>query len=401
MPVFTYVAVNEQGGKVRGKITADNEMALDDKLKPLGLEVLEAKLEKKSGGFSLFKKVTTQDLIVFCIHLEQLEGAGVSILDSIADLRDTSENPAFRDLMMQVHEDIKGGLLLSAALAKHPKVFGEVFTSLIKAGEQTGNLEEIFHHLAEHLKWVSELQRKIKKAMYYPVFLLILMSGVIALMMIYVVPKLSEFLLSQNFKLPGYTTALIATSNFVGNYWYAILAFPFVLGVMIKILNAVSKPFAFYFDGFKLLIPFVGRTIRKIELARFCRFFGIMYRSGIGVLECLETANDVVTNRMMKKSTGALKESVEEGNSLTAAMMGSDQFPNLVVRMFKIGEESGQLDKTIENVNFFYDREVRDEVDNMIGVIQPALTLVMGGLMMWVSVAVFGPLYDSLSKMNF
>jgi len=158
---------------------------------------------------------------------------------------------------------------------------------------------------------------------------------------------------------------------------------------------------AYNVDNFKLKIPYIRSTIRKIDLARFCHFFGIMYKSGLGILECLDTANNIVSNKVLRESIGIVKKSVSEGNSLTESLRISNQFPNLVIRMFKVGEESGNLDVTLENINFFYDREVEDAVSNMVGVIQPALTIVMGGIMMWVSMAIFGPLYNSFSKMNF
>jgi type IV pilus assembly protein PilC len=166
-------------------------------------------------------------------------------------------------------------------------------------------------------------------------------------------------------------------------------------------LAKMSEDFAYNVDQFKLLVPYVGPTIQKIDLARFCHFFGIMYKSGLGILECLETANSIVSNRVLRESVAIVKKSVSEGNSITESLRMSNQFPNLVIRMFKVGEDSGNLDVTLENINFFYDREVDDSVSNMVGVIQPALTIVMGGIMMWVSMAIFGPLYNSFSKMNF
>jgi type IV pilus assembly protein PilC len=165
--------------------------------------------------------------------------------------------------------------MLSAALAKHPKVFNIIFVSLVQAGEKSGNLSEVFQHLSGHLKWINGIQRKIKKATYYPLFLLFLMSGIIALMMLFVIPKLSTFLKAQNFDLPLYTKALISTSGFFTNYWYIIFSAPIVLFFVFKILLKTSEPLAYNFDAFKLHIPYIRNTIRKIELARFCHFFGI------------------------------------------------------------------------------------------------------------------------------
>lgn len=400
MPIYSYVALNEKARKVKGQMTAANEMDLEERLTVIGLDLIDAK-EAKDGRKSSFGKVSTQDLIIFCIHMEQLEKAGVPILESIADLRDTSDNIYFKNIIAEVYESVRAGDMLSFALSKHPKHFNTIFVSLIQAGEKSGNLADIFQHLANHLKWINGIQRKIKKATYYPIFLLFLMSGIIALMMLFVIPKLSTFLKAQNFELPMYTKALIATSDFFVYYWYIIFSLPFVLFIGFKMLFKVSDNFAYNFDNFKLHIPYIKNTIRKIELARFCHFFGIMYKSGLGILECLETANNVVQNKVLRESISIVKRSVSEGNSITVSLRMSSQFPNLVIRMFKVGEEGGNLDVTLENINFFYDREVDDAVSGMVGIIQPALTLVMGGIMMWVSMAIFGPLYNSFSKMNF
>lgn len=400
MASYQYVALNQKGKKVRGNIVAANEGDLEKRLRSIQLDIIDAKVvpAKRVGWF---ERIKIQDLIVFCIHLEQLERAGVPILEAIADLRDTADSTHMKDVMADIYESVQAGDLLSMALAKHPKIFDMVFVSLVQAGEKTGNLHEVFHHLTRHLKWVSHIQSRIKKATYYPMFLLVLMVGILTLMMMFVIPKLSGFLMSQNFELPWYTKALVKFSHFFTDYWYILLLLPVIAVVAITVLKRTVPQIAYALDRFKLAIPYIGSTIYKIELARFCHFFGIMYRSGIGILECLNTGSQVVGNRIIRESILGIKNSVAEGNSLTLSLRASDQFPSLVVRMFKVGEESGNLETTLENINFFYDREVEDSVNNMVGVIQPALTIVMGGLMLWISMAVFGPLYNSFSNMKF
>lgn len=400
MPIYNYKALNQKGRYIKGNMTAANDMDLEERLQVIGLDLIEWKEHRNETG-SISGRISLQDLIVFCIHLEQLERAGVPILDSIADIRDTSDSANMKNIMADVFESIRSGEMLSSALGKHPKVFNSVFVALVEAGEKTGNLHEIFFHLSNHLKWVNYIQRKIKKAVMYPIFLLLLMFGIIFLMMTFVIPKLSSFLNAQSFELPVYTKALIATSGFFINYWYILIAVPVFIIIFIKVMAKISESFAYNMDSIKLSVPFIGAAISKIELAKFCHFFGIMYKSGIGILDCIEIAGNVVKNKVVKENINVVKKSVSEGNSLTESLRLSSQFPNLVIRMFKVGEESGNLDATLENVNFFYDREVDDSVNSMVGVIQPALTIVMGGIMMWVSLAIFGPLYNSFSQMNF
>lgn len=401
MPTFTYRALNENNRYVKGQITAANEIDLEERLKGFGLELVDCRQQKahkkKLGGGG----VKTKDLIVLCLHLEQLDRAGVPLLEALADVRDSSESPKLKDIMTDVYESVKNGDVLSDAFGKHPRVFGTVFVGLIKAGEKTGKLYDSFHHLADHLKWVAEMRRKVKKALGYPITLGIVVLGVLTVLMLFVVPKLTAFILNQGFDLPIHTRALIAFSKFFGDYWYIILPTPFVITIVLIISYRTSENFAYGFDNFMLHFPVLGNTIRKIDLARFTGFFALMFKSGIDVLESLQTAQSVVKNRVIKESVGMVRRAVSEGNSITNSLRVSNQFPNLVIRMFKVGEDSGNMNEALENVNFFYDREVNDAVDAMIGMIQPVMTVVLGGMILWIVAAIFGPLYDSFSKMNF
>lgn len=400
MPMYRYKALNENGHTIRGTLQGVNEEDISARLESVGLDPYYFK-EQKTKKLSSSTKVTPQDLIVLCVQLEQLERAGVPLLDSISDIRDTVESIGMKNLLSDVYESVRSGNMLSAALAMHPEVFDNVFVGLIAAGEKTGQLSAILSHLGAHLKWVNDVKKKIKKAMYYPLFLLLLMSGVITVMMLFVIPQLTEFLLSQNFELPIYTTALIATSNAFKEYWPIILGTPVVVVFIIKTLIRTMEPVAYLADRIKLSLPVVGSTIRKTEMAKFCRFFAITFRSGIGILDCLDVGASIIGNRIIKESVVVARRSVAEGNSLNGSFRISHQFPNLVLRMFKVGENSGNLDASLETVNFFYDKEVAEAVDSMIAVIQPMLTVVMGGIMLWISLAVFGPLYGSFSNMNF
>lgn len=399
MPTYQYVAINDKGQTMRGKVTAANELDLEDRLHELKLDLIKFRVIKPSR-FGFGNKVKMKDLIILCVHLEQLDRAGVPLLDSLADLRDTADTPALRDLMADIFEDVKGGLMLSEALAKHPRIFSEVFVGLIRVGEETGNLSESFKHLGEHLKWNDALHAKVKKAIRYPIFLLFLLMGVVALMMMFVVPQLSEFLTSQGFDLPLHTRALIATSEAFVDYWYVIFGLPILTTVAIIILYRNNYKFAYNMDKFLMVVPFIGPVILKSNLSRFCHFFSVTFVSGIDILEALDTAQNVVNNRVIKETIKNVRQSVSQGTSITLALTMTERFPNLVLRMFKVGEESGNMEQALHNINFFYDREVNDAVDNIVGVIQPALTIIMGAILFWITAAVFGPLYDSFSKME-
>ncbi len=296
---------------------------------------------------------------------------------------------------------MKNGSMLSAAFAAYPKVFSEVFVGLVAAGEKTGNLSESFMHLSDHLKWSAEIKRKVKKATRYPIALVVVISIVVTVLMMFVVPKLVDFIIAQGFSIPLHTRALIAVSYGFEHYWYLILGTPVLLFMGLMIAYRVSEPFAYRVDSIMLRTPVIGPVIRKLDMARFTHFFSVMFNSGIDILDSLESAKGVVGNRVLKDSIDLVKTNVTEGNSLTSSLRLSNQFPNLVIRMFKVGEDSGNMSEALENVNFFYNREVNDAVEAMVGMIQPALTVVMGIIIFWVIAAVFGPLYESFSKMKF
>jgi len=399
MASYKYSAMNDLGRTIRGVVMAENDVDLEERLKGLGLELLTFKeLKEKKGRSS--GKVKMQDLIITCLHLEQLGRAGVSLLDAIADVRDTTDSATLKNIMTGVYESIKNGEFLSKALSRYPRVFNDVFVGLIAAGEKTGNFSESFVHIAEHLKWTSDLRRKVKKAVRYPIALLLVMSGVIAALMMAVVPKLVDFMLAQGFELPIHTRALIAFSGAFVGYWYIIFGVPIFSIIFFIAAYRMSTGFAYRVDGIILKLPIFGNVSRKLNLARFTHFFAVLFNSGIGILEALTSAKNVVGNLVLQESIDLMVKSVSDGTPLATSMRMSNQFPNLVVRMFKIGEESGNMTESLENINFFYDREVNDAVDGVVGMIQPLLTIIMGLLIFWVIAAIFGPLYQSFSKMN-
>jgi type IV pilus assembly protein PilC len=400
MPAFNYMAINAIGRRVRGVVIADNELDLETRLKQLGLDLIHAK-QAMAKRPSRFGRVRIKDLIILCMHLEQLDRAGVPLHEALADVRDSTESPKLRDVMTGVYESVKNGQILSKALAAYPKVFSDVFTGLIAAGEKTGNLSESFNHLCEHLKWSAEIRRKVKKATRYPIALVVVMTCVITTLMVFVVPKLVDFIIAQGFEVPLHTRALIAVSHAFQYYWYLILGVPTGLLMLLFIAYRASEGFAYQVDALLLKTPLIGAVTRKIDMARFTHFFSVMFNSGIDILDSLEAAKGVVGNRVLKESIDLVKTNVTEGNSLTASLRVSNQFPNLVIRMFKVGEDSGNMAEALENINFFYNREVNDAVEGMVGMIQPALTVVMGIIIFWVIASVFGPLYESFSKMKF
>lgn len=399
MATYNYSALNERGRTIRGTMFAENEIDLEARLKEVGLDLIRCRGQNKRTSGS--RTIRLKDMIILCLHLEQLSRAGVPIHEALADVRDSTESIRLRDLMTDILEKVKSGSKLSAAFATYPRAFNEIFVGLISAGEKNGNLTDSFANMSEHLKWTNDLRRKVRKAVTYPLVLLVIMSLVIAVLMIAVVPKLLKFLIDQGFDIPFHTRALIWTSEAFQNYWYLIFGVPVFGFVLIRGLYRMNDAFAYRVDNLLLKLPIMGPTIRKINLARFTHFFSVMFKSGIDIPEALLTARNVVKNRVIKESVELVHRSLVEGNNLTNSLRISNQFPTLVIRMFKVGEDSGNINEALSNIKFFYDREVSDSVDNMVGTLSPALTIVMGALIFWVIASVFGPLYQSFSNMKF
>lgn len=400
MPTYNYSSINEMGRTIRGTMVAENDIDLETRLKEIDLTLIDFRVAKpKKAGFS--SRIKLKDMIILCLHLEQLTRAGVPIHESLADVRDSTESAKLRDIMTDVLEKVKGGNKLSEAMATYPRVFNEVFVGLVQAGEKNGNLTDSFVHMSDHMKWSNDIRRKVKKAVTYPAVLLVVMSCVIAILMIFVVPKLIKFIVDQGFDIPFHTKALIWTSEFFQVYWFFIFGVPFIGFIFLLGLYRTSESFAYRVDSMLMRLPVLGNVIRKINLARFTHFFSVMFKSGIDIPDALLAARNVVANRVIKESIEIVNRSVVEGNNLTTSLRISNQFPTLVIRMFKVGEDSGNMSDALENINFFYNREVNDSVDGLVGMIQPLLTIFMGGLIFWVIASVFGPLYQSFQNMKF
>lgn len=398
MNSYRYKAVDDKGKYVSGKISAANVGELSSMLKSSGLEVISYKIER-SSFYKKFSKVKTKDLITTFIHLEQLDKAGVSIAESVSDLKESSDSSAVKSLMHEIHESIKNGSLFSEAMAKHPRTFNSVYIGLVANGEKTGNLANSFASIVDDLKWNDDFKRKIRKASIGPSFGIFMMMIIMGIMMGVVVPKVTGFLTLQEISLPNSTKSLIATSNFVqGNWLILLITIPLII-LIIKILSKIPE-IGIKIDSLKLRIPVIGPILTKLDSAKFCQFFSMTFKSGLGVIECLDSASLVIKNKSIKRSILYIKIQVSEGQSLAKSINASGHFPSLVTRMFKVGEESGNMEAALNNIKFFYDREINDSIERLVGMIQPALTIVMGGLIFWVTIAVFGPIYGTFSKIK-
>ncbi|MAZ76878.1 MAG: type II secretion protein F [Micavibrio sp.] len=399
---YKYKAVSAEGRPIRGVLNAANETDLFTQLQDSGLELISCSPLAKKRGLSLGgKKVKIRDIIQFFIHLEQMQGAGIPILDALADIRDTTDNDTFRDVMAEAYRDVSEGSAFSEAMENHPKIFSGLQVSLMSAGEKSGNIESACIEIIKFLKWQDLMQSRVKKATRYPMVLLFAVIGTVVTMMAAVVPKIVEFLAELDQELPAVTKSLMATSDFFVNYWHIVLLVPAGLAVFTMVMCKSSERFAYQVDNILLNMPAMGTLIRKINIARFTQTFGALFQSGIDILSALDASAATVGNRVMKQGLENVKEYVKQGEQLSAALNKSGEFPSMVVRMVKVGEESGNLTQILDQVAEFYTRDVDEEVDKVISMIEPSLTLILGGMIMWIAAGVFGPIYASFETMEF
>lgn len=398
---YTYKALDQKKNRiVKGTIQAEHERALEQILMDSNLTLISAKEIKKSiFDLTFLEKITTKDLITFFIHLEQLERAGVPLLDSLADLKEFSEKQQMKDISANMYESVKSGKLLSEAMEKHTKIFDNVMINLVRMGEKTGGLQEAFRNIYENLKWNADIRRKTIKAIRYPIFSLVIMIIVAGIMLKVVVPKVTKFIMDQGIKVPTYTITLIKTSEFFQKYFFKMILFGIILFILIKILSRI-KSVRYYVDLIKLKIPLIGNIIIKIEMSKFTKFFGVTFASGIPILDCLTISSDIVTNTVLKDEIIRVRQDVSDGSSVSSAISTSLFFPSMVIRMLKIGEDSGNMTDAMANIQYFYSTEIDDSIDQIIGSLQPIIMFVMGGLMAWIVLAVFGPIYTNFDNLG-
>jgi type IV pilus assembly protein PilC len=401
MPLYTYKAVDAQGKNVIGRTEAVNPFDLEQRLLRMGLDLVYGAPSSQTGKLIGGARIQRQDLINFCFHLEQLSGAGVPIVEGLIDLRESVENRRFREVIAGLLESIEGGKSLSQALSEYPEAFSKVFVSLVRSGEQTGRLPEVLKSLTESLKWEDELAAQTKKLLMYPAFVGSIVLLVTFFLMIYLVPQMTGFIRNMGQDIPLQTRLLMAVSDFVVAYWWAVLAFPFVAWFGVKLAASRYPPIAYALDYYKIAMPLVGPVFKRIVLSRFASSFAMMYASGITVLDAIRSCEEIVGNRPIENALRGAGQQIAEGKNLTVAFQDAGLFPPLVIRMLRIGENTGGLDTALLNVSYFYNREVKEAIGKLQSMIEPALTLVLGAILGWVMLSVLGPVYDTISKMRF
>ncbi len=399
MPQMLYKAMDERGRVVNGRTEAVNVGDLEMRLRRMGLDLIssrEARVRGPRGG----GKVRRQELIGFCFHLEQLLSSGVPVLDGLSDLRDSVDDPKLREVIAGMVESIEGGKTLSEAMEEYPAVFDNVFVNLVRAGELSGRVSDVLRSITENLKWEDEQIALVKRLMTYPAIVGTVVLLVVMFLMGYLVPQLVSFIKSMGQQLPFHTQVLIWISNIVAGYWYLVLAAPFAIAALLATAIKVSPAAAYAVDDLKLRVWLIGPLYKKIILARFASYFALMYASGITVLECIRVCEGLVGNRVIADATRRAGRQIADGASISAGFESTAIFPPLVLRMLRVGENTGGLDTALLNISYFYDRDVKESMQRLETLIGPAMTLILGGILFWVIISVLGPIYDLITKVK-
>ena len=400
MALFAYRAVDTEGRISTGNLDAVNAIDLELRLKRLGLDLVTFDSVKRSTARRT-RHVSRTELIAFCFHLSQLLKAGVNIIEALTDLRDTVDNPGFRQVLAALLEDIEGGLKMSDAMANHPYCFDTVFVALVKAGEESGQLTEVLDQLSENLKWQDEIAATARKALVYPSIVLVVIVAVIFILMIFLVPQLASAFRSMVPKLPKETAALVALSNIFVKWWYLLIGVPVAAVVAAVVFARTNDGAQRAIDQLSLKLPVLGEIRQKIILARFSTYFAMLYRSGISVLDCIQICEKIVGNRVMEEGLQRVGRSISEGQGISQAFIATKLFPPLVLRMLRVGESTGGLDTALLNVSYFYNRQVREGIDKLQAMLGPATTIVLGLLIVGILYSIFLPIYDVIAKIKF
>jgi type IV pilus assembly protein PilC len=400
MATFNYRAIDQTGRHAQGQIDAINEADLEIRLERMGLDLITFKSTEKSKKSFGQNRVTNRDLVMFCFQLEQLTSAGVPMLEGLNDLRESTANPYFQKVLGAIAGEVEGGKMLSQALAEHSDVFDEVFVNLVAAGEQTGQLPAVFDNLSNTLKWQDELFSQTKRLLMYPLLVLVVVTVAVTVLMVFLVPEMVKFLRSLGQELPWNTKLLIFISNVFVNYWWLLIAVPVVVGSGLVMMIKRDPEMKYRFDYLKLKLPLTGEILHKIIMARFARYFALMYQTGIPILQAIKTCENIVGNRVVADALSRAHAQINAGDSMSESFHNAGLFPPLVVRMIKVGESTGGLDKSLLNVSYFYDRDVNEMMQKALKLIEPALTIILGLVLLFIMASVLLPVYDSFGKMK-
>lgn len=402
MTTFAYEARERGGKKKKGTITAATQSAAIAELKKRGLIVLAVKEEKKTilhKEITFGRPVKNRDFVVFLRQFATLIRAGVGLVDSLHTLAAQTENKQFRKALEDIKSDIRNGIQLSEAAAKHSKIFEPLFLSMVKAGEASGNMEVILERLALFYEKSHYTKEKVKSAMTYPLVLLVLAIGVTVYLLTSVVPIFVGMFQSLNAELPAITKFVLAVSNSLVHYWYIYTITMLLLSIFSLIL--VKMEYGQKVTSYlKLKVPIFGSLYQKGLLARMSRTLSTLFSSSVPILQALTIVEEVMHNQIIGKALADAKESLRQGRPLSEPLKESWVFPPLVTRMIAIGEETGALETMLDKVADFYEAEVENTVDKVKALIEPIMIVVLAVLIGTIVISIMVPMFEMYSHIK-
>jgi len=406
MATFFYQALDVTGKKITGTIEAEVMAAAMETLSSQGMIPIKVKEQKggSAGGdkapwyeFSLGSPISDDELVMFSRQFRSMYNAGVPVLRIVQILRDQSESNAMKRVVAVMEQDIKGGLALNEALAKHPKVFSHLYCSMVKAGELSGNVPDVLDRLSYIISHESKIKKDIKSAMQYPIVVSVALTGAFFFLLAFVIPKFASIFEKAKLDLPLPTVMAMTLHKFLIGYWYVMA------GIAVAVIVSISLFFktpvgAMFRDRNKLRIPILGPLFVKAAMSRFASIFAILYSSGVPVLSALTILAEVFENVFINKIFKVASVKVEQGKGISAPLAESKFFPPMVTAMIAIGEETGNMDAMLREITNHYDEEVRVTVERLADLITPVLTVALAVVVGFFALAIFMPMWD-LTKM--
>jgi MSHA biogenesis protein MshG len=401
MPRFAYKVRDKEGRAHTGVMEGTKQEDVVDQLSAMGyipIQVTENVASQTSGPdlFRLFNRVTPQDLIFFSRQLATLTSAGVPFIQSMTIVEKQTGNPAFRQTIAKIRRDVESGVAFSAALGKHPKVFSRLYVSMIMAAESAGIMDSILNRLALLGEHELETRSRIKAAVRYPLIVVVAICAAFAFLVSFVIPKFAAIFESFKTELPLPTRILIGINYVVQHYWFLII--PAIALVVWGVIWYMRTPGGRWkWDGIKLRLPVFGPLFQKAALSRFARVFGAMQKSGLAMILTLDIVAETVENVVLARGIEEIREGVREGKTLALPMEATGLFPPLVVQMVAVGEETGELESLLNRVSDYYDMEVEYTLRNLSTMIEPILLLFIGGLVLFLALGIFLPMWNMMT----
>lgn len=403
MPIFAYEALDAGGRTVRGTMEADSEQVLLAKLHEQNLHVLQIAVQKTHGhvlsALTKPKKPKLQALVVFTRQFATMVDAGIPILRCLDILHSQTKDPCLKEAIDTVRRDVKSGMALNEAMAKHPLVFSKLYVNMVRAAELGGILDQILDRLATFLENDLEIRRKIKSAMMYPVLVLIFSIVMLIALFTFVLPKFKEIFLSMNVEMPAVTAFLFNASDLFLSLWWALLGGG--IGLLVAFKWYVRKPRGRYqWDFFKLKLPLIGDLVLKLAVARFARTFGTLMAGGVPLMRALEIVGETSGNAVLAEAVEGTRASLREGQPLSTPFAATKLFPAMVIHMMDVGEESGRLPEMLVRVSNFYEQEVDSTLKGLTSMIEPILIIFMGVVVGFIAISVMVPIFKLVNAIN-